>query len=201
MKKTTSLTIIIIILSLVIVGGGVAFYLTNKKQTNNRVLNDNSANSITDEVYTDKDFSIKPPEKWQKVSMPNTLVAFRNPNESFPKNSPAARINFNSYIAVSFDNTQQRTFSEFVEFIKQKTKELVPSVVYTEQVEKQINGQPAKFIELEMTQQDINFKVLMVSVNAQDKYYLISCNTTIGKWDQYKELFYSTAESFKLSSE
>ncbi len=202
MKKNTVLTIIIIILVLVIIGGGIIFYLTSKNTDNKNPLIDASANkNPSNGYYTDKDFKVKQPENWQSVSMPNTLAAFINPDESFPEDSPADRIKFNSYIAISFDNAQQRTFNEFVEFIKQETKKLVPSAAYTKEVEKEVNGQQANFIELKMTQQDINFKVLVVAVNAQDKYYLISCNTTTDKWDQYKDLFYSIAESFELVSQ
>ncbi len=198
MKKNTILTIIIVVLLLIIIGGGIAIYL-NQKQDKGSESTDVTVDTPS-EGYQSEDFSIKPPENWERISIPNTLVGFRNTDETFSEGSPENKINFQSYMAVSFDNAQGRTFSEFVDFIKEEVQKMVPSFNSTNQFEKQIDGKRTEFIEAEMVQQDVNYKVLMVVVDAGDKYYLVSFNTTAGKWDHYKDLFYLTAESFRLIS-
>ena len=62
----------------------------------------------------------------------------------------------------------------------------------------EIDNMPAKFYEFNVPQQGINFKVLLAVVVKGDKVFVISSNTTAGKWPLYKDTFYQIAKSFEF---
>ena len=75
---------------------------------------------------------------------------------------------------------------------------VAPSVSFVSEKDGQIDGQPAKFIEAKLNQQNIEFRVLMALVFKGDKYFIISSNTTSEEWPKYQDVFYSVANSFKF---
>lgn len=200
---------IIIVVIVIIVGltaAGAYFYLQsdNNRTGNNATTNATQTNSsLTNQAseperYIGDDFTIIPPEDWLYANIPGTLIAFQNKEEVYPEGSPAAKINFRSYIAVSFDNVQGRTLENISSFLQQETLKAIPSTKFLSLIDETVNGQPAKFLEAELTQQDVDYKVLMAIVLKGDKYFLISSNTTAERWFEYQDLFYNTSRSFKF---
>lgn len=203
MKKTLLIVIIVVL----VIGAGVGIYFvsqnkkdstpTNTTQTNSSLTNQSSE----PERYIGDDFTIIPPEGWLWANIPGTLIAFQNSEETHPEGSPAAKINFRTYIAVSFDNVQARTLEEISSFLQQETLKAIPSTKFISLTDETVDSQAAKFIEAELTQQDVDYKVLMAVVLKGDKYFVISANTTTDRWSEYKDLFYNTARSFKFNYE
>ena len=121
-----------------------------------------------------------------------------NANESI--NDPAAqKINFKSYFAVSYDTLQGKSMSEYEQIVKSGLQQTISNVVFTKEQDMTINGKSAHALEAELTQQGVNFKILLVVVRGQgDDVWVMSFNTTKSSWDGYKETFYGVANSFNL---
>jgi len=147
--------------------------------------------------YVGEDFSIVSPDGWIQAQLPSTLVSFLNSRETHPDGSAAAKVNFKSYMAITFDNTNGQSLEEIAESVKQQVSGVVPGVKFSETIGN-INGQPAKFFEADFDQQNIAFKVMIVIVAKGDKYFTIFANTTAEKWPQYRQSFYDSAASFKF---
>lgn len=149
-------------------------------------------------IVTD-DFSLDVPEGWQKtvetMGASAMVVSVQD-----PVSDPAAeKINFKSYFAVLYDNLGEKTIQDYAAETKQSLEENIESVVFNEEKEFVINNQPAYRIEAEITQQGVNFKVLLVLIKGQgEDIWIISFNTTQSNWEGYQEIFYATAESFTL---
>jgi len=62
-----------------------------------------------------------------------------------------------------------------------------------------INSRTARAIEADLTQQGVNFKILIVAVKGEgDDVWVISFNTLQSSWMAYQETFSDIANSFKL---
>lgn len=205
--------ILLIVIAIIIATISVAYYFVSQNKNdipnNNNILPPKTANppainektnppKESDDPYVGDDFTIVSPPDWIQTHMQSTLVSFQNPREAQPENSAAAKINFKSYIAVSFDNTQEKTLDETVRLVKQQTRSVVPTISFDSETSGTIDSQPAKFIEASLNQQDVDFKVLLVIIMKDNKYFTISANTTAQKWTEYRDVFYSTANSFKF---
>lgn len=151
-------------------------------------------------IWEADDFSIVIPEGWQKSAqpLPGSLLTIYKINEDHSSDLNAQKINFKSYIAVSFDNREGRTRPQLLDLVKQSLTQISQNAKFSGFTEKPVNDQPADFGELSITQQNVNYKVLIVLIIKGDKFFTISANTTALKWPDYKDLLYQTAKSIKL---
>ncbi len=193
-----------IIVAIVIfgVGFGLFFILRNsesKQSGDDKLAITNSG--VSSNTYSNDLFSIRPPSGWEQTAIQGTLAAFRNANETYPDGSAAAQVNFQSYIAVSFDSAKERNLEDIVALTKEQLEEVIPSVAFTSSTSGVIDGQTATFIEMTMTQQEVDYKVLLVVTMKEDKYFSISCNTTQERWAEYRDTFYNVAGSFTFTIE
>jgi len=193
--------IIIVALALVyfLAGGKTAF--SNRSSGNkNTAASPSSSPTPAPNIWAADDFSIVIPEGWQKSpqSLPGSLLTIYKINEDHSNNLNAQKINFKSYLAVSFDNRGGRTKPQLLDLVKQSLTQISPNAKFSGFTESTINDQPADFGELEITQQNVNYKVLIAIVVKGDKFFTISANTTALKWPDYKDLLYQTAKSIKL---
>jgi len=199
MKK--SLTIVVI--AIVIIGAGVAVYFATQSEDANTPANsasqaDTSAatNTVSADKYVGDDFSILQPAGWTQGQIQGTLVSFHNTSEIFPEGSAARKINFKSYIAVSFDMANERSLDEINDLTMDQIKASIPSTEVIASSEETIDGQQAKFSIFTMSQQEVDYTIFMAVVSKGDKYYAITGNTTTDKWTEYEDLFYQIARSF-----
>ncbi|MFA5368663.1 MAG: hypothetical protein WC303_01485 [Candidatus Paceibacterota bacterium] len=202
MKKIIIFLAVLMVVVVVIVS---AFYFLNLvKNQNNSDLQSVEKNFIpTDSLkssnpYVGDYFTFIPPTGWIQVEMPNTLVAYQNAKEVHPKNSAAEKIHFKSYMAVSFDNINEGKLNEIVDLVKRQVESAVPSISFTSEIERKIDGQSAKVLEADLFMQDVNFKIMLVVILNKDKYFTISDNTTAEKWPEYRESFNNVLESLKF---
>ena len=149
-------------------------------------------------IITD-DFSIDLPVGWKQTSpaMGASVMAV-NANENI--NDPASqKINFKSYFAVSYDTLKGKSINEYSQTIKDELSRTFPDVVFAKEQDVAINGNSAHVMEVELTQQGVNFKILMVAVvGHRDDAWVMSFNTTKSGWDGYKETFSDVVKSFSL---
>jgi len=144
------------------------------------------------------DFSMDLPLGWKGV--PKTLAEVTamaaNVDEDIGDEAAKA-INFKSYLAVSSDLLKGKTINEYMLSVKSELQVGFPGVVFTNENSLTINEKPARAIEVEMIQQGVNFKVLIVVIQENgDDVWVLSYNTVKSSWDGYKEDFSESAKSF-----
>jgi len=147
-------------------------------------------------IITD-DFSINLPDGWRQANAPAGTTAMAVKFNEHISDPAAKKINFNSYFAVVYDTIGEKSLQEYVDFTKQSLQQVISLVVFVSEANLSINGQQAHKIEMEMTQQGADFKVLLVIVKGQgNDVWTISFNTTKSNWGEYQNVFYNTANSF-----
>lgn len=207
--KNKSIVFVLIILGIVLaVLVGMYFIQKNKKS----IDFSNEATSITkglieeenqevseksqNKIITD-DFSINLPDGWKQIDAATGTSAMAvNMNEHI--SDPAAqKINFSSYFAVIYETLGEKSIKEYVEIIKQALQQSIGPVVFNQEQDLTIHGNAAYQIEAEITQEGVDFKILLVFIKGQgDDVWTISFNTTKSNWEEYKEIFYNIADSF-----
>jgi len=204
------ITIFILIIVVAVVAALIGFYFVQKNRSpidfvNNVVLPDQSgvnnqvsAEQLQNKLVTD-DFEITLPAGWRKTEpvMGASAMAI-NANEQL--SDPAAqKINFKSYMAVSYDTLQGKSLSEYSQSVKNQLSQAISNVVFANEQDVMINGRSARAIEAELTQQGVNYKILMVVVTGKgDDVWVMSFNTLQSSWMGYQEVFSGIANSFNL---
>jgi len=198
----------IIILLILGIGIGVGYYVAKSNILNkpsageyqDRPSLPPEANQIPSQEYTleKEEFSINVPAGWKEVPPSRGVSAMVVNIGEQPTEEAAKRINFKSYFAVSYDTMAGKIREKYLEDYKQKLKEALPEIVFVNESPGSIGGKDAYFIEANLTQQGVDFKVFLVLVRGKgDDIWTISFNTLKSDWLKYKDLFYQTAESFQ----
>lgn len=202
--------VLTVILLLIVAAGAGIYYFSQQKsiQPNtsgaNQPQNQQQKSSLpakpAENRYEGEDFSIVIPEGWDRSQQPlsGTLLALYKNKEDHADDPNAQKINFKSYMAISFDRTQGKTKSQIVDMVKQSLLQLSPNAKINALPEETVDNQTADLVEISLAQQDVNFKVLVAVIIKGDKYFTLSANTTEKKWDSYKENFYKALKSMKL---
>ncbi|MFA6392259.1 MAG: hypothetical protein WCW66_05970 [Patescibacteria group bacterium] len=177
---------------------------TNKVVTNTPINNSNTVtNTATDNIYVHDAFTITPPAGWPESQIPGTLASFFNTLEQHPEGSAAANVNFKSYLAVSFDTATIGSTLDSVNAKVMQEVETVASSLEEVSVNHQIliNDLPARFTVLDLTMQEVDYRVLIVVVLDQDnqRYYTVTGNTTAEKWGEYEAEFLKSARSLTIN--
>ena len=189
MKNKTIVIILIVLGVALAVLIGIYFIRQNKQIDTEQPQNKLATN----------DFEVGLPTGWRQTAPAMGVSAMAvNANEHI--DDPAAqKINFKSYFAVSYDTFQGKNISEYAQTVKSGLQQAISNSIFTKEQDMTINGRSARAMEVELTQQGVNFKVLMVIVKGQgDDFWVMSFNTTKSSWEGYKETFYDIANSFSL---
>lgn len=170
----------------------------NTAQNKTPAVSQGKTEQPQNKLVTD-DFSIDLPAGWRQTAPAMGASAMAVNADENINDLAAQRINFQSYLAVSYDTLQGKSMSAYLQTVKSGLQQAISSVVFTKDQDMTINGRSAHAIEAELTQQGVNFKILMAVVGGQgEDVWVISFNTTESSWDGYKEMFYSIAGSFSL---
>lgn len=190
-----------IVLALIILGivllivVGVYFIQKNKVLVNS--MGTTTLTTIKEEKIVTDDFSINLPNGWTQTTAKAGAIAMVV-NSSDNITDPAAKkINFQSYFAVVHETLGEKSLKEYIQLVKDFLQQNSSSIVFSQEQDLTINGQSAHQIEIEIIQQEVTFKVLLILIKSQaDDVWSLSFNTAKSNWEDYKELFYSTANSF-----
>jgi hypothetical protein len=183
--------ILVGIVVLILVGVGVWLY-------SNR---DNKAVQETPEegLLTTADFSILLPEGWQEAdaSTDFSVIAVNAAEEV--TDAKAEAINFKTYFAVNYDTLQGTSLADYVPAFKAQITQMDQGAVFSNENKVTINNREVTAFEVDMTQEEIDFKVLVVLVKGDsDDLWIITFNTLEGNWNSYQELFAQVVNSFQL---
>lgn len=201
MRKSLIISIVVVLI-VVVLGAGAYYFAkrsgTPRDNTNIEANEPRGGEPLTQqERYIGDGFSVEQMLGWTVGQIPSTLVSFHNYGEKHPDGSPAAKINFKSYSAISFDMIGEKTLEEIYQATIDIVARLLPSAKVSTVEEETINGMPAKLAVIDLNQQGVDFGVLLAVYLASDKYYTMSFNTTAEKWPEYEARFYAVARSFE----
>jgi len=201
-RGASKIVIAAVVIVILAVGVGIGYWLSYeaKAPADGQPMIDQKGaqGSQSDASFIGDDFTLIPPAGWIRTQIPSTLVSYQNSRETQPKGSAAEKINFKSYLAVSFDSTNGQSLVQIAELVKNQTKGVAPAISFASAIDGTIGGQPAKFMEADLLMQDVNFKVAIAVAMKGDKYFIISFNTTAEKWPEYRDIFYNALNSFKF---
>ena len=199
--------IILVIFAVILIILAGFYFLKQDKSTSDLPINikdDAEKNNQTDNEQLQKklvtdDFEITLPVGWEQTT-PAIGTSAMAVNENEKLDDPAAqKINFKSYFAISYDTLQKKSLSEYLQNIKNTLLQTISNVVFTNEQDIIIDNKPARAVEAELTQQGVDFKILMVVIAGQhEDVWVISFNTTKSSWDGYKEIFSNITKSFSL---
>jgi len=218
MKNKTIVLILICIIVAVLILIGVYFFVkqnlaggpenNGQQNINNGLEGQNTSNqtNLTDsnnqttknKLATD-DFEITLSDGWKGVPATAGISAMAiDTNESIT-DPDAQKINFKTYLAVSYDTLKGKNMTEYMQLIKTALLQTMPDTVFSNENILTINNRQASALEAEMTNQGVNFKVLMVVVKGNgDDIWIMSFNSLKNSWQQYAQTFSDIASSFIL---
>lgn len=166
-----------------------------------------TAQETAKETLLNKDgFSITLPAGWQETSdFPGVLAMAIDSKEKFT-DEKMKNLDFITNFSIKNDDlakyTRVFTVEDYSKSIEESLVQLIPGIKFTFKEPGAINGQNAFFVEAESTQEEVDFKTLLVFIEGSDNtIWAISFNTLGDSWLAYKDLFYQVAESFKLKYE
>ena len=204
MKNKIIILVVFAVILIVLVG---FYFLKQDKSISDlpkNIKDDAEKNNQTENEQLQKklvtdDFEITLPVGWEQTT-PAIGTSAMAVNENEKLDDPAAqKINFKSYFAISYDTLQKKSLSEYLQNIKNTLLQTISNVVFTNEQDIIIDIKPARAVEAELTQQGVDFKILMVVIaGQQEDVWVISFNTTKSSWDGYKEIFSNITKSFSL---
>ena len=149
------------------------------------------------------DFTITLPAGWQEIiDFPEVLAMAIDAKEEIA-DEKAKNIDFRTNFSIKSDDLGKYSklsgAQDYIESIKTSLVQLIPSIEFTHEEQRTIDGNNAFFVECESTQEETDFKTLLVFVEGSNNIiWAISFNTFQNSWLTYRDLFYQIAESFRL---
>lgn len=211
----SKITIIILIVVGVTVAAVIGFYfikqnkpstdqvgngaLSNQNIASNQIYNNQTNSGQAQNKLVTDDFEINLPAGWQKTApaIGSSAMAVKADEQL---NDPAAqKINFRSYFAVSYDTTQGKSLSEYMQTVQGQLQQTISGIIFAQEHDATINGKAARAFEADFNQRGVNFKILMVAIKGTgDDVWVISFNTLQDTWAEYQDTFSDIASSFNL---
>jgi len=185
--------ILIVVIAVIIITGAALFYFRDKlpsfkpeKEIGNK-----------ENILKKNNFSINLPEGWVEVAALMGASATAVDSNEKIDDVKAQRINFRSYFSIVYDNLGQRTKEQYYQEIKDSLKNAFSGIVFPQEEKGLVDNKDVYFLEAEFSQQEVDFYV-MLAINIGEKdVWIVSFNTLKTSWNNYKDIFYQTARSFK----
>lgn len=198
MKKTEKIIIIVIVTVILLV---VVLFLA-KKQKSPFSMEENNSSATLNQELQDRDFlgdgfSVKIPKGWKEQVAPTGVSLMTVDVTSLVNDQRAKQINFHPYYTVVLDSLVNTTREEYIANIKRDIALVAPGIVFSNENDLEINANEAWAMEGDVTQNEIEFKFLMVFIKGGDNdLWVLSFNTTKADWDRDSDVFTEIAQSF-----
>jgi hypothetical protein len=195
----SKILIIAAIVLLIIIVAGVWFYLNKTENSNiSPEANQNNENQEEGKMLVKDDFSIILPQGWAEspAAVEGVSALAYNTQESLT-DKPANDIGFVSYFSVAPDVLGDYDMAGYKEYAKESLQAVLGSVQYSNEQKFSINNKEAYAIEMDLNQESVDFKVLMFFIKGNNNdVWTLSFNTVASAWNDYKDSFYQSVESF-----
>ncbi len=204
MKKNN----IFIIIFLILIFGVIIFLIFQKPLEENSVSLPQEKEEPEEELKEPEDqivlgngFSILIPAGWTKQEAPLGISLLVTDTVNQPQEERAQQINFVSYYAVTLDSLDDvEDLEEYEKVLKKTLLEYSPQAIFKNEKILDINANPARSFELEIKENKIEFKVLVVIIKGKgDDVWAISFNTVKADWEQNRTVFEKVAQSFLIN--
>ena len=205
---------IVIFVVIIIIGAGIAAWLILKrgdsgtlKTPDNVPLDsiattgDKNTSPVADQpssenVVANDNFSFQYPAGWRSVPPPQGSSAMVVAQDEKITDSQALKMNFKSYIAVSYD-TSRDGLDQYADTVKTQLRTTFSDATFLNEKTILINGRDAHAMEAFLNKSGVDFRVLMVMVRGEeDDVWILSFNTLKSLWDAYAGIFGDTANEF-----
>ena len=166
-------------------------------------------NSGQEKKQTDKEtllvkdgFTVILPPGWQETpNFPEVLLMAVDAGEEIV-NEKAREIGFRTNFSIKGDDLKkydkEYSIEEYASSIKTALIQAISGIEFTYEDQGIINNNNAFFIECQSTQEEIDFKTLLVFIEGNDDIiWALSFNALQNSWSAYQDSFYQIAESFK----
>ena len=171
----------------------------NSNQTGREQNLSEQANTETRLVAKD-DFTLEAPANWKESQalVPGVSLMMVNSTENSDR-PEIKRINFKSYFSVSYDTLGENSLEQYTANTKKELAGMIAGISFQALAPTIIDGRPAQVFSADLTQQGVNFKLLMFIAEGKNKdIWIISFNTPMESFNGYQGLFSEIATSFRL---
>ncbi|MCX6737170.1 MAG: hypothetical protein NTX26_00270 [Candidatus Parcubacteria bacterium] len=191
MKK--KILIIIVSIILISLGAIVAYNFFNNKIVSSMPL------SRQGKIETNY-FKLVLPSGWetQEPASENfVLIAYRKEDS---KDSLARKINYKTSLFIAREELNGKTIVDYVAFLKESVQQKKENVLFHSENETSFNGQKAYLIDVELKENDIEFKSIFGVIEGKNQeVWVISFNTPKLDWITTAPQFYSILNSFSIN--
>jgi hypothetical protein len=145
-------------------------------------------------------FSLEVPANWREspALMPGISLMMVNSTEKSAR-PEVNKINFKSYFSISYDTLGTSTLGQYTAGLKEKLTKMVTGISFQDLEPTIIDGRPAQVFRADLTQQGVDFKLLMFVTEGKNKdVWMIPFNTLTESLNEYQSLFFKVATSFRV---
>lgn len=162
---------------------------------------DSTSKIISNEAnkFVNDDFEISIPTNWSKMEnqIPGVTLMVVNDSEINDEEN-AKKINFQSYYAITYTTTE-KSLNDYLPEYESEMKKAVSGITVANTNDGMVNNYPAKFLELNLSQQNVNFKTFVALIKGEgNDVWILAFNTTAKLWNTYETLIPEILNSFKL---
>jgi hypothetical protein len=189
--------IILGVVLLIVVVGGVWFYF-GKTENQEINKNQNQEEQAGGNMLVKDGFSIVLPKGWTESAgtVEGVAALAFDPNEQITDEA-AKSISFASYLSIGQDSLQDKSINDYLVYTKQELQKALGVAEFINEQSLAINSKEAYSLEMQLNQENINFRVLMVLIAGDNgDVWAVSFNTLESMWNDYKDAFYNSAKSF-----
>lgn len=158
-------------------------------------LNQNQPSA--ENVFATDDFSLTYPAGWQSAQAITGVSAMAVKEKENISDLEAKKMNFQSYLAVSYDSSEGKTKEEVVEYFKNELYAVIPEAVFSRENFLSVNGNEAYATEITFRKSGLDFHVLEVIIwGKENDLWALSFNTLEEMWQAYISDFEKMTQSF-----
>ena len=144
-------------------------------------------------------FSVVVPEGWSEKPAPMGASMMVINTSQKTSDERAKLINFQDYYTVLLDSQENLGEGEYIEILKNQLKQVAPDIEFFNEKFLEVNANEAYTFEANMRQNEIDFKILMVTINGKgNDVWVLTFNTTELDWDEYFDVFQEVVNSFSI---
>ncbi len=150
-------------------------------------------------IFANDDFSFTYPNGWQSVPPPTGVSAMIVKQNETITDPQAKKMNFQSYVSVSYTSSDNKDKKQIIEAIKTQLQSLSPNIVFSHEQSLIINKNDAYAMEMNLNQSSIDFHILMALIwGKENDVWVISFNTLESLWEGYADTFGEISRSFAI---
>lgn len=194
MKKPFSLLIAVIVIF--VIAAMAYWFLTtqsnilgeNNLSVPGEILGNNSNQNqpSSGNVFTNDNFSLSYPAGWRQVPAMTGISAMITKGNENITDPEAKKMNFQTYLAVSYDSVEGKTKEEIAEYVKSEVAAVFPGIVFSNEKFSTINGREAYSLEMTFSKSGVDFHVLEIVVWGEgNDLWILSFNTLEELWQNY----------------